>query len=395
MRKEKSKYLSIKSKTKYFTFLCIYFFLHPFCKLIYGRKRNWLICERGTDAQDNGYFFFKYLREKQPNINAVYLIKRKSKDYLKVSSLGKTVEFGSLRHFLMAIGFPVKISSHLYGYAPWIQMATFFRRNKTKDIHVFLQHGITKNKQPGFYKTNCKSLKLFVCGAKPEYDFINSEFGYTDKTVLYTGFPRYDSLKDDSKDNSFKQILVFPTWRRYIEHMNENDFLCSRFFNEWNKFLKDAKLLETCQQNNCQIKLCLHPSIKIFSHCFTENKIVSIVNVDDIRVQDLINESCMLITDFSSIFYDFAYLNKPIVYFQFDEDEYYIGHYDKGYFDYRRDGFGPVSINAKDAAQNVSACIKNSFTNDQKYNGKCKNHFLLRDTKNSIRIFDEIIRLED
>ena len=33
-------------------------------------KGLWLVMERGFDARDNGYWFFRYLREHQPQINA-------------------------------------------------------------------------------------------------------------------------------------------------------------------------------------------------------------------------------------------------------------------------------------------------------------------------------------
>ena len=45
--------------------------------------------------------------------------------------------------------------------------------------------------------------------------------------------------------------------------------------------------------------------------------------------------------DYSSIAFDFAYMKKPLIYYQFDQDKYYTNHFAKGYFDCERDGFGP------------------------------------------------------
>ena len=157
----KKDYLKIKSKAKYCIFLIAYFLLYPLCKLFYGRRNNWIICERGNDAQDNGFVFFKYLRENHPEIRPTYLIRKASPEFAKVSAIGNVVEFGSLKHFLMVIGCPVKISSHLFGYAPWIQLFTYYRRNKTYDKHIFLQHGIIKNFHEGLCGDVCKSLDLW------------------------------------------------------------------------------------------------------------------------------------------------------------------------------------------------------------------------------------------
>ena len=131
-------YLCIDSKGKYFAFLCLYFCLFPISKLLHGNRRNWLVCERGNDAQDNGFVFFKFLVEKHPELKPTYLIKKSSPEFEKVSKIGRTVEFGSLKHLLMAIGCPVKISSNLFGYAPWVSLSKYYRRNKTKDTHIFL-----------------------------------------------------------------------------------------------------------------------------------------------------------------------------------------------------------------------------------------------------------------
>ena len=119
MIKDNSEYLKIHSKIKYFIFLCLYFLLFPIAKLMFGKRNNWLICERGYDAQDNGFIFYKYLVDNHPEINATFLVKKTSPEFEKVSKVGRVIEFGSLKHFLMVIGYPVKISSHLFGYAPW------------------------------------------------------------------------------------------------------------------------------------------------------------------------------------------------------------------------------------------------------------------------------------
>ena len=43
----------------------------------------WLIQEKRTEARDNGYHLFKYLREYHPEIPAYYVIQREAADYFK------------------------------------------------------------------------------------------------------------------------------------------------------------------------------------------------------------------------------------------------------------------------------------------------------------------------
>ena len=90
------------------------------------------------------------------------------------------------------------------------------------------------------------------------------------------------------------------------------------------------------------------------------------------------------------VYYDFAYLLKPLVYFQFDETDYYKMHYDKGYFDYRRDGFGPVYINSNEVINYIKDKINKNFINDSKYLEKTKENFIYIDQNNCLRVFKQI-----
>lgn len=384
--KKNEEYLKIDNKFKYFIFLCFLYLLIPISYLIYRRKNNWLVCERGNDAQDNGYFFYKYLRENHPEINAVYLIKKSSRFYEKVANLGKCVEFGSLKHKLMMIAFPVKISSHLFGYSCYKNYTLYLRRHKTRDVHVFLQHGIIKNDHPGLYG-NVTNLDLFVCGAKPEFEAIKNGFMYYKDEVQYTGFARYDDL-----GNSFakQQILFMPTWRRELVGLSDDEFRKTDFFINWDNLLHSEKLLKICREKSLKIKFYPHYSLQKYSHLFSGSDVVQIVNFNDEEVHDLLKESLMLVTDFSSVYFDMAYLNRPIVFFQFDEEAYFKNHYEKGYFDYRESGFGPVCNLLDEANSNILRLIEHNFELDEKTLISFNSYFIFKDSNNCERIFERI-----
>lgn len=383
-------YLKLESKFKYFVFLCIYFFFYPACKLLFGNKRNWVICERGNDAQDNGFLFFNYLVKEHPELRSIYLIHKNSPEFDKVSKIGKVVEFGSFKHFLIVIGCPVKISSHLFGYAPWVPFSLYYRRNKTKDLHIFLQHGVIKNIHEGLFGDVCKSLDLFVCGAKPEYDFIRNEFHYKNDVPQYTGLARYDLLIDYKTKN---QIVFMPTWRATLSNVSDDVFIKSEFFKNWSTLINNEKVKRCCKENNLIIKFYLHYSLQKFSHLFKGNEVVKIVNFGEEVVQNLLKESKLLVTDFSSVYFDFGYMRKPVVYFQFDEVTFNDEHYTKGYFDYRRDGFGDVCLKNEEAADSIIKIIENNFAVEDKYLKRMDANFIYRDNKNCERIYNRICEL--
>ena len=65
-------------------------------------------------------------------------------------------------------------------------------------------------------------------------------------------------------------------------------------------------------------------------------------------------------TDYSSVAFNAAYIDAPVVYFQFDRDAVLAGQHigRAGYFDYERDGFGPVVTTAEAAIEAIVAQLE-------------------------------------
>lgn len=110
----------LKDKFRFLFYFLQYAAAELAALLIRGRekyKNLWIISERGTDARDNGYHLFRYIRQNHPEINIRYIISRDSPDYEKTASLGETIPYRSFRHMLAFVLSSVKISTHIMGYA--------------------------------------------------------------------------------------------------------------------------------------------------------------------------------------------------------------------------------------------------------------------------------------
>ena len=175
-------------------------------------RHLWLVAERGFDARDNGYWFFRYLREKQPQINACYVIDKTSPDYDKIARLGKTVRLGSLRHYLMYLAADQLISTHVMPCSPDLMLYYHLRQIgiHPRGKQVFLQHGIIKDEMQWMRYPRLK-VDFFASGGKMEYDYLASEFGFAEGVVRYTGLCRFDNLTRGNSPSG--EILVMPTWR--------------------------------------------------------------------------------------------------------------------------------------------------------------------------------------
>ena len=72
------------------------------------------------------------------------------------------------------------------------------------------------------------------------------------------------------------------------------------------------------------------------------NEYIKIIPPQEVIYSDIFSQSKLLITDYSSIFFDFAYLKKPEIFFQFDKEEFYSEHYHQSDFEHEKDAFGDV-----------------------------------------------------
>jgi CDP-glycerol glycerophosphotransferase (TagB/SpsB family) len=79
----------------------------------------------------------------------------------------------------------------------------------------------------------------------------------------------------------------------------------------------------------------------------------------DADVQRLIARAAVLVTDYSSMAFDAAYIQRPVVYFQFDVDEFLGGAHvaRDGYFEHELHGFGPVTRSVDEAVAAVEQAL--------------------------------------
>ena len=369
-----------------------YYVLFPYALWKYRGREIWLVSERGTDARDNGYHFYRYLREEHPEIEAYYVIAADSADRKKVETLGNVVLHGTLRHYLLFIAAKEKISTHINGYTPHI--AFYKKCGKLlpwKGNRIFLQHGVIKDDLTELYREKT-AVDIFVCGAKPEYDYVSANFHYTDE-VKYTGLARYDALYDiKTKD----QILLMPTWRMYLGNCTEQQLAQSDYVTKWNAVLQDSHLLDALKQSGKTLVFYPHYEVqKKFLHLFkSEDTSIVVADFDHYDVQQLLKESQLLVTDYSSVFFDFAYMNKPSVYYQFDEEQFFAGHYKRGYFDYRVMGFGEVLTDHDALIDTIISYLESNCQMRKEYAKRIEGFFPLHDTNNCERIFAEIQKLK-
>ena len=384
------------SLLKYIKCICLYA-LSLICSVFLRQnplyKNLWLIAERGADARDNGYHFFKYLRENEREINCAYVISESSPDYGKISALGRTVEPNTLKHYIAFACAKYKISTHIMGYAPDSYNFTMLDRKFriVRGKKIFLQHGIIKDNIAELHYPRV-NLDIFISSTIPEYEDLVKNYNFPDGVIRRIGLCRYDALLSEHKVR--RQILVMPTWRYYARSLDDEGFKESDYYKSFNGLISDERLNKLLKENDYELVLYLHYELQKFTHLFCGNsERVHVKGMADADVQKLLMESALLVTDYSSIFFDFAYMKKPLAYWQFDSELFFAEQYGRGYFRFDEDGFGPLCEKKEQIIDFIESELKNGMQVEEKYAERVERNFVEFSTDHCRKTYEEILRL--
>ncbi|EOH1934176.1 CDP-glycerol:glycerophosphate glycerophosphotransferase [Campylobacter jejuni] len=319
------------------------------------RSKNsnlWLFADMSWRADDNAEHLYRYVMHNHPKQKIAFILSKNSIDYPRLKKEGFSLIDPKGFYFKYLIYKADKIiSSHIDRY---IFNALGGDTLKTKDF-IFLQHGVIKDDLSKWL--NQRKIDILITSTKAEYNSIVDDFNqykFSTKEVVLTGLARWDALiKNNVLDT--KQILIMPTWREYLSGKMQKygvrarnpEFVKSLYFQKWQEFLCSKELEKLAVQYGYSIVFMPHPQVRMYLEDF--NLPSFIITSYKESMQKLFCESSIMITDYSSVAFEMAVLKKPVLYYQFDKDEFFAKHlYAKGYFDYEKDGFGKVFVDSSD-----------------------------------------------
>ena len=179
-----------------------------------------------------------------------------------------------------------------------------------------------------------------------------------------------------------------PSWKNWYggNYFTKKEFLNSEYYKKWNSLLNNKKLISYCEKNDYKILFYPHQHVQKFIKCFnTTSKNIKIIDISQYEIQQALKESEILITDYSSVFMDFSYMQKKSIYYQFDLEKYRKYQLQEGYFDYKN-GFGPVYYNEIDLVNGLIELCENNISDI--YIKRMKSFFKIRDNHNCDRIYE-------
>jgi glycosyltransferase involved in cell wall biosynthesis/CDP-glycerol glycerophosphotransferase (TagB/SpsB family) len=367
-------------------------------------NQAWLLIDRDSHAQDNAEHLYRYLRAEQPQVNAWFVLSRDSSDWARLDADGfRLIRHDSFRHKIALLICEHVISSQIDHYIVAPLRPSIYGPPRWR--FTFLQHGVTHNDLSRWI--NPKPISRMVTATHDEQVGIvgdGTPYVYTTKEVRLTGFPRHDRLLDlgrtfESHPRPF--LLVMPTWRRELlgdqlrggnNRQLRADFWSTAFAQAWYRLLASPELKDIADQASWQIAFMPHPNMQGYLDGHELPAHIEVHLFDETDVQEVIARGSLMVTDYSSVAFETAYLRRPVVYYQFDRAAFFSGThvFRRGAWSYEDDGFGPVVADHASVLAEIRDIAARGGEPEPEYAKRMQVAFPFRDGQCSRRTYESI-----
>jgi CDP-glycerol glycerophosphotransferase (TagB/SpsB family) len=318
----------------------------------FARTPRWFFVDKVYKAGDSAEYLFRYASGQSDGIAKDYVVDESSADYARLAADGyRPVRAGTLRHLLSFLNADLVFASNstvcsLNGLKSW-------RSGPFKGlIHfdtVCVQHGLSVQNIAVAQNRLVDNTRVYLLASRVEKDNLSRPvYAYDDypDALHLTGLPRYDGLVADDR----RRILIHPTWRMQfatpvITHEGEARpynpaFKDSAYFRVYSSLISNEELLACARETGYDITYVLHPIASSQVDDFPRNDHVEIIGASGpLDYEEVLSQASLMVTDYSGVQFDFAYMRKPVVYYHPGE---LPPHYEEGAFRYATMAFGEI-----------------------------------------------------
>ncbi|MEK4581218.1 MULTISPECIES: CDP-glycerol glycerophosphotransferase family protein [Bacillus] len=343
-------------------YLILVAILHSMMKVFPIKKKVTFIMSYG----ENLFFIYEEMQRQGINCEVVFLYKSTCKYEVDNYSNVKSYKFET-RNIFHTIKSVYHLSTSQYVIVDnyFGSLAKIKFKKGVECIQIWHAAGAFKKfglLAPSFKKRSLRAQNRFmdvyknfhkiVVGSEALADIYKKAFALSDNNILKTGIPRTDLFFDEQrqkkvKDNIFivnpklkdkKVILYAPTFR----DKELVDFDLHLDIDEMYRQLKGEYILI----------IKLHPAIR--NICNYEEKYAGFLYDYSLypNINDLFLVTDILVTDYSSIPFEFCLLNKPMIFFAYDLKKYMKKRGTIG--DYISDVPGPVVYTTEEVVQVIT-----------------------------------------
>ena len=333
--------------------------LHPRAARKIREERAWIFGGSvGLIYSDNCAALHQFVRAVRPERKVYWAIDRDSPDVAAAQAQGPVLYRDSLEFQVRALLAAVHVVSHGVHDIPGLVS------RHCRALRVRLGHGVTATRARRRHAISTVESwnQLFdLVPVSSEFEKQNKmSWGIAEDRIVVTGVPRFDTLLARQRQvaSDPRRLLYMPTWRDgTVESLKV--FAASDYARGVGAFLNSERLEQALDRHDAYLHVAFHPiarsfAMKLFGRLSNPRIIVDQAS----DPQPIFAEVSGLITDYSSVAWDFLYLDKPIFFYQFD----------RGTFDEERgthiggeaDWPGPVVSSADELADLVDGFFSGS-----------------------------------
>ena len=197
-------------------------------------------------------------------------------------------------------------------------------------LSFYLSHGTPMKSVKEYY--TCEDGVDYILSPAPALNtLMASEFSFSEDQVFAAGFPRNDAFSGEKIDlraklkRDFKKVMIwYPTYRQHKNGKVSTSTVALPIIHD---VMKAKQLNETARDNNVLILLKPHPAqdVSLIRDLGLSNVLMideSFFEEHDITSYQLLASSDALITDYSSVYFDYTLCDKPIAVIWEDIEEY-------------------------------------------------------------------------
>ena len=366
----------------------------------FKRRPIWLFADRVNKADDNGRAMFEFAcRQKEipGNPVLVFAVDKSTGDYHQLAEIGRVVNIRSLWYKVLFASCDFLISAYRTKAQrmPFANSSISYSKNVIlRNKFIYLRHGVSMNDLAESVGRAQINARIIVSTAPRERaSILQGDYGYTERESKLCGLPRFDKLCNRAK----KIISFMPTWRSYLvtrvgsyEHVPLEGFAESAYCRAYRALFSDQRLKEACERLGYRMQLMIHPNMVKTLPMLEVGPHITVLPTRT-SYRDIFAESALLVTDYSSVVFDFGYLKKPLVHFQFDKEEFFGDQYGSGYFSYENDGFGEVETTVEATVSRIIEYLENGCRMKPEYRERVERFFAFTDGNNCQRVYDAIL----
>lgn len=336
---------------------------------------KYIIFEKEANyAEDNGFALFEWIQQNIPNNNSYYVINKDSPHISKLESYKDHLLYpGTYNYFKHLLSSKAVIGSenpiHLYD-GDRAKISPFMNKVMLKKQVVFLQHGVTAMKNISKFKNfraDSNVIDYFVATNQDEKMIIHKNLGYDYFRIPVLGFARWD--KFDFKLKKSNTILYVPTNRQWLVKATDEEFMNSDYYQGILNLITNEEMVRILQENDLKLQVFVHPLMQKFTKTITSlSPLVEVLSIENNDLGALLRTADLLITDYSSVAWDFAVQRKPVIFYQFDREEYEkkVG----SFIDLKTIPIGHSFVKADNVVGDVKSVLRNDFVLDHEIGQK-------------------------